>query len=95
MRGNEPARPNLSLPEETEAIVKNALAEDVGAGDITTDAIVAPDTSCDAIIMTKAECVVCGLAVARMLFQTIDSGVSLEALVAEGGGRAHTPRYSG
>ena len=70
-----------ALPEETDAIVRAALAEDVGPGDLTTEATIPAELSCDAIVVAKEACTVCGLPVARKVFQMLDPGVSLEALV--------------
>jgi nicotinate-nucleotide pyrophosphorylase (carboxylating) len=86
-----PAGNSFPLPEETQEIVRAALAEDVGTGDITTEATVPVELSCDAIVVAKQKCVVCGLPVVRMLFQMVDPQVSIEALVSEGGkAKAHT-----
>lgn len=91
MSGQPLPKDDLALPEVTDAIVRAALAEDVGSGDITTEATIPSEVSCDAIIVAKEECVACGLRVVRMLFQMIDPGVSIEALVSEGGRTdAHT-----
>jgi nicotinate-nucleotide pyrophosphorylase (carboxylating) len=67
-----------------EQVVRAALAEDVGSGDVTTDATVPVDAFGSAEILVKEPGVVCGLAVADATFRALDSDVRFEALVAEG-----------
>ena len=47
-----------------EAIVRAALAEDVGPGDVTTEATVSPGTRSVARVLAKADGVLAGLPVA-------------------------------
>ncbi len=65
--------------------VARALAEDVGAGDITTEAVVDSGTPCRAEIVAKAEGVVAGLVVAEATFRAVDPEVSFEHAVSDGG----------
>jgi nicotinate-nucleotide pyrophosphorylase (carboxylating) len=69
---------------EVDAILDLALAEDVGRGDLTTDATVAPDAVAVAELLQKSPGVVCGLPVAAAVFARLDPRVSLEATVEEG-----------
>jgi nicotinate-nucleotide pyrophosphorylase (carboxylating) len=88
---SRPTKDKITLPVDAEAIVQAALAEDVGSGDITTEATIPPEFNCDAIVVAKEACVVCGLSVAHMVFRSIDANVTLHALVPEGGtASAHT-----
>ena len=48
------ARPPFPASAEVEAIIRLALAEDVGRGDLTTEATVAPDAIATAEILQKA-----------------------------------------
>jgi nicotinate-nucleotide pyrophosphorylase (carboxylating) len=70
--------------DQTAEIVARALAEDVGAGDVTTAATVAPDTRATALITQKAPGVVFGLQPARLVFESLDPSIAFEALVDEG-----------
>ena len=65
-------------------IVSRALAEDVGPGDVTTAATVAPGAQCRAEIVAKAEGVIAGLEVARAVFEAVDPTVTFEAAVDDG-----------
>jgi nicotinate-nucleotide pyrophosphorylase (carboxylating) len=49
-------------------IVRQAIAEDVGAGDITTDATVSPTQRARGVFLVKADCVIAGLDVAAEVF---------------------------
>ncbi len=64
--------------------VARALAEDVGSGDVTTAATVAPDARATALITQKAPGVIFGLQLARLVFESLDPAISFEALVDEG-----------
>ncbi|MBA3326992.1 MAG: carboxylating nicotinate-nucleotide diphosphorylase [Solirubrobacterales bacterium] len=65
-------------------IVARALAEDLGAGDVTTLATVPEGAHAVATITQKADGVVFGLDVAEAAFRALDGGVALERLGAEG-----------
>jgi nicotinate-nucleotide pyrophosphorylase (carboxylating) len=65
-------------------LVTRALAEDVGSGDLTTQATVPPGTRATATITQKAPGVVFGLDAAEEAFRQADGGVRLERLAPEG-----------
>jgi nicotinate-nucleotide pyrophosphorylase (carboxylating) len=64
--------------------VRRALAEDLGWGDVTTDATVPPDAHARGIILSKCECVVAGLDVAAETFRQLDPGCEFVALKKDG-----------
>lgn len=70
--------------EDLTALVTRALDEDVGSGDITTQATVAPSTHARALITQKAPGVIYGLRAAESTFAVLDPNVRIERLVAEG-----------
>lgn len=71
--------------------VARALAEDVGAGDVTTAATVPAPTRARATITQKAPGVVFGLDAAEAAFRALDAGVELGRLVTEGEWRESGP----
>ncbi|MGE5675143.1 MAG: carboxylating nicotinate-nucleotide diphosphorylase [Mycobacterium leprae] len=71
-------------PIAVESLVRGALLEDIGPGDITTDATVPEGKMCTAVIIAKEDGVLCGQPVARMAFQLLDSTLVYEDLAAEG-----------
>jgi len=65
-------------------LVRRALAEDVGRGDITTAGTVDPAKRVRAIVLAKSECVVAGLDVAIEAFRQLDSSISITVHHADG-----------
>ena len=70
--------------ESLRALVAQALAEDIGAGDVTTAATVAPDSMGRALITQKAPGVIFGLEAAETAFALLDPEAEFERLVQEG-----------
>jgi nicotinate-nucleotide pyrophosphorylase (carboxylating) len=73
--------------DELTELVGRALAEDVGAGDVTTSATVAADASARALITQKAPGTIFGLDAAEACFALLDPNVRFERLVQEGNWR--------
>jgi nicotinate-nucleotide pyrophosphorylase (carboxylating) len=65
-------------------LVRRAIAEDLGAGDITTEAIVPADVRASGVLLAKSRCVLAGLDVAREVFDQVDSAAVLECVKADG-----------
>ncbi len=65
-------------------VVHEALAEDVGSGDLTTNALFPPHARARARLLVKEPGVVCGLPVAEAVFRALDPEVRFEAVVGEG-----------
>jgi nicotinate-nucleotide pyrophosphorylase (carboxylating) len=59
-------------------IVRRALAEDLGWGDVTTEAIVPPELRAKGIILVKSPCVLAGLDVAAEVFTQLDPGCTMD-----------------
>jgi len=70
--------------DTVERIVYAALAEDVGAGDVTTEATVEADALGTAEIILKEDGIACGLAATEAVFRALDPDVRFEALVEDG-----------
>jgi len=65
-------------------LIRMALAEDVGPGDVTTEACIDPALEAEAVIVAKARGVLAGLDVARLVFNEVDPAVRLDFLVDDG-----------
>jgi nicotinate-nucleotide pyrophosphorylase (carboxylating) len=65
-------------------LIDRALAEDVGAGDVTSEATVPADLRARATITQKAAGVISGLSVAEAVFRRLDPGAQMERLGPEG-----------
>jgi nicotinate-nucleotide pyrophosphorylase (carboxylating) len=69
----------------TRDLVRRALDEDIGAGDVTTAATVPSAAMGRGTLLAKSACVVAGLPLVREVFRQLDAAVTMEALVADGG----------
>ncbi len=69
---------------EIEECIQRALAEDLGAGDATTNAIVSPSLKIHGEIIAKQAGIIAGLDVAAKVFFTFDETVVFETNVREG-----------
>jgi len=65
-------------------LVARALAEDLGDGDVTTEATVPESSRARAVITQKAPGVIFGLDVAQATFRSLDPEAAFVRLVAEG-----------
>jgi nicotinate-nucleotide pyrophosphorylase (carboxylating) len=69
---------------EVEDLIARALEEDVGAGDLTTQAVVEPGRRARALVAQKAPGVIFGLDVAEAVFRRLDPAVAVERRRPEG-----------
>ena len=65
-------------------LIERALAEDVGAGDVTAAAVVPEDARAEARIEQRAAGVIAGLDVAEAVFRRLDPTLRFERLAPEG-----------
>jgi nicotinate-nucleotide pyrophosphorylase (carboxylating) len=75
---------NEKLLSQAEPMVRRALAEDIGQGDVTTHCTVPPETVLMGRLIAKEAGLVAGLAVARLAFTLLDPGVQFTPGVNEG-----------
>jgi nicotinate-nucleotide pyrophosphorylase (carboxylating) len=69
---------------ELEPLVRRALAEDLGSGDLTTQATVPPGTRAQARITQKQPGVLFGIDAAQLVFAALDPDARFERLAQEG-----------
>jgi nicotinate-nucleotide pyrophosphorylase (carboxylating) len=67
-----------------DAIIDLALAEDLGAGDVTTETLIPPRLDGRADIIAKAEGVLAGGEVVRRVFSRVDPSLEIELFVQDG-----------
>src|SRR5713101_5828885 len=60
---------------QVDQIVENALREDVGKGDITTNLLFSEGVRCKAVILAKEEGVLAGLLIAERVFRRLDKDI--------------------
>ena len=65
-------------------VVRRALAEDLGWGDVTTEAIVARGDRGRGTIVARSPCVIAGLEVAAETFRQMDPACEFRALLPDG-----------
>jgi nicotinate-nucleotide pyrophosphorylase (carboxylating) len=65
-------------------IVDRALQEDLGQGDVTTSALIAPAERCRARVVAKGDGVLAGIDVAGGVFEVVDPGIAFEKLTSDG-----------
>src|SRR6266516_2325141 len=72
------------LSSEISGCLLQALAEDIGSGDITTETIVPAGATLRGQIVAKQDGVVAGLDVAQQVFHLLDERIEFTAAVGEG-----------
>src|SRR3989442_8445108 len=70
--------------EHVDQVVRTALAEDVGSGDLTTQAVVPADARCRALLLLEEPGVACGVPLAAATFAALDPTVPVDPRVEEG-----------
>jgi len=70
-------------PSATDTI-RRALAEDLGAGDITSEAFIPRSQRSQASIMAKEDCIVAGIAAAVEVFRQVDPKINVRVLKNDG-----------
>jgi len=73
-----------NIKEIADFLIKLAIAEDVGSGDITTRAIVPKDQKAKAEAKAKENGIICGQAVAAEVFRHIDPRIKYSAKAKDG-----------
>ena len=58
-------------------LVRRALAEDFGWGDVTTETIIDREQKAHGVIMTKSSCVMAGIEIASEAFRQLDPAVNI------------------
>ena len=59
--------------EQIDRLVRTALEEDLGTGDITTDGILEQDRTATGVVTAKEPLVVCGLDIFKRVFHHLDA----------------------
>jgi nicotinate-nucleotide pyrophosphorylase (carboxylating) len=75
---------NIFEREEIVNLIEQSLMEDVGEGDITTDAIIPEELSGSAKIIAKDNGIIAGIKVAEILFELVDEDLESITLFKDG-----------
>ena len=74
----------LKISQSLRHLLRQALEEDLGAGDITTSSIFPERVSSEAVFTAKSPGVMCGEPVVKALSHLVDPRLKLQALKADG-----------
>lgn len=74
----------MKYSEQWDRSIRLALDEDIGNGDVTTQAAVPPETFCEATLVSKEDGILCGLSIFTRTFQLIDERIRVVLRVNEG-----------
>jgi nicotinate-nucleotide pyrophosphorylase (carboxylating) len=77
-------KPITNSMTNNEKLIRLALEEDIGAGDVTTDALIEPEHVSTAVIFAKESLVLAGLRVAQEVFTTLDPAMSFDTTFQDG-----------
>ncbi len=69
---------------DLDAFVAATLAEDVGTGDVTANAVIPADAVFDGVMDSRDAVIVAGLPIAAAFFRALDPAVEIELLAGEG-----------
>ncbi|TDI91955.1 MAG: carboxylating nicotinate-nucleotide diphosphorylase [Candidatus Dadabacteria bacterium] len=69
---------------KVDLIIENTLEEDLGSGDVTTDAIFSVDDTCEALIIAKEEGIIAGIPIAERVFQKLAPEVTVAQKLKDG-----------
>jgi nicotinate-nucleotide pyrophosphorylase (carboxylating) len=70
--------------EQIKKLIEHALHEDIGTGDITSEAIIPETSTSSAVMLAKQELVLAGLDVSREVFLHLDPEVQFTAYAKDG-----------
>ncbi len=73
----------MKLERIAEPMVRLALTEDIGAGDVTTEGLVPEDATAAGAIIARAEGVLAGLEVARIAFLTAAPSIAFQPVLKD------------
>jgi nicotinate-nucleotide pyrophosphorylase (carboxylating) len=65
-------------------LIENALAEDLGSGDVTSEATIPADAVSEAVMLAKQHLVLAGIEVSREVFLTLDPAIHFIAFAKDG-----------
>jgi len=75
---------NYAKEEDLKDFLKNALREDIGEKDITTEIFILAEKSIRGVFLAKEDCVICGLGVVTQLLKIQDKNIKFKPLVRDG-----------
>lgn len=74
----------LKIDDKIGDLIDSALSEDIGKGDLTSEATIDENLLANGIIVAKKEGVIAGLEIARMVFSRLDSNLVCQSSFKDG-----------
>ena len=74
----------MLMSEDIDNLIRTALREDIGTGDVTTASTVSPDAVISGRYVAKDDGIVCGLDIVRRVFDALDADVNYTPVAADG-----------
>jgi len=75
---------DISSEPSVRRIIREALREDIGPGDVTTKALVPAGLTASAILWTREPCVIAGVTIAAAVFKTVDPRICVRIHMSDG-----------
>lgn len=67
-----------------DTIIRFALKEDTGTGDVTSEAVLDKNLSINTVVLAREKAVVCGMKVLEAVFAAVDPSISFRPMVKDG-----------
>jgi nicotinate-nucleotide pyrophosphorylase (carboxylating) len=74
----------MDIPLSAIQVIKNAIEEDIGHGDVTSSLIIPEESESRALYVAKGDFVLAGIPFAREVFKVLDQNTIFETFIAEG-----------
>jgi nicotinate-nucleotide pyrophosphorylase (carboxylating) len=74
----------MIIDQNIEQLIKQALSEDLGPGDVTSEAAIPEGSESSAAMLAKQDLVLAGLPVACAVFRVLDPAIRVTSLAADG-----------
>jgi nicotinate-nucleotide pyrophosphorylase (carboxylating) len=72
------------IQSDLDRIIQAALAEDIGLGDRTSEALLGDDLRGSAVLLAKSPGVLCGIEIAERVFDAVDPSIAFDPVLADG-----------
>ena len=84
MKANDKQHTMPGFEHQVKQAIDHALAEDLGWGDITTEALITNEHQSEAYIVAKAKGIIAGTEVIKQVFLAVDPGLKVDILLQDG-----------
>ncbi|MCE5194557.1 MAG: carboxylating nicotinate-nucleotide diphosphorylase [Nitrospiraceae bacterium] len=74
----------MKIPYSVKEIIRIALDEDIGNGDITTSLLIPEDSESRALLIAKGQFVVAGMPFIKEVFLNLDNAIRIDVLINDG-----------